>query len=67
MKHPKTCNGCKAFWQSTYQYNCSLGYKIEAIKAGSIKGADIRCPHPADGECPKPMTYRELCDAKIAR
>lgn len=67
MKHPKTCNGCKAFWQSTCHYHCSLGYEIKAIKTGSIRGTDLYCPRPADGECLKPMTYRELFDAKKAR
>lgn len=66
MKHPKSCNGCRAFWQSTCHYYCDLGYKIKRTKIGSVKGADIFRLSPECGECPKPLTYKEFIKAPKA-
>lgn len=66
MRHPKNCNGCKAFWQSQWKYNCELGYKIRLTKTGSVKSTDIFRPSPECGECPKPLTYKELIDSPKA-
>lgn len=64
MRHPKNCNGCKAFYQSQWNYTCNLGYKIKLTKVGSYKGTDIIRPSPECGECPKPLTHKEFFDAK---
>jgi hypothetical protein len=64
MKKPKSCYGCKAFYQSQWQYTCELGYQIKRTKVGSYKGADIIRPSPECGECPKPLTLKEFFDAK---
>lgn len=60
MKHPKKCDGCKAFWQSQWKCNCELGYEI----ATQWKG-DIICASPK-GACPKPRTIGELLNAPKA-
>lgn len=67
MKHPKSCDGCRAFWQSQWRYHCSLGYELKTTKKGEYKGLDIVCITPKCGECPKPLTNKELINAPRAR
>lgn len=71
MKHPKKCDGCKAFWQSQVTFHCELGYEIATRKIGKFtdKGgsADILIPYPKDGTCPKPRTIGELLNAPKAQ
>lgn len=63
MKHPKTCNGCKALYQSQYSFLCDLGYKLKIVRRRSVKGTDIMNVSPEKGTCPKPLTNKELLDA----
>ena len=63
MKKPKSCNGCKAYYQSQWRFSCDLGYELKSIKIGSMRGMDILRHRPANGRCPKPMTLKELMDA----
>ena len=67
MKHPKKCDGCKAFWQSLWAYHCNLGYELKITKKGEYKGMDINHISPKCGECPKPLTNKELVNAPRAR
>lgn len=67
MKHPKTCNGCKAFWQSQWKYHCDLGYEQKSEKKGHFKGMDLNNISPKSGTCPKPRTLNELIDAPHAQ
>lgn len=71
MKHPKTCDGCAAFWQSQWRFHCELGYEIATRKAGTITDktgtADIIRAFPKCGACPKPRTIRELFNAPKAQ
>lgn len=68
MKHPRDCNGCRAFWQSQMTFHCELGYEIETRKIGKIVNnsgsADIVTAFPKDGDCQKPRTIRELFNAQ---
>lgn len=57
---PKSCNGCKAFYQSQWRYECELGYKIGSTKIGSLQGVDILKFYPMEGQCPKPKTLAEF-------
>lgn len=66
MKHPKTCNGCKAFYQSQYHYSCDLGYNLKVERIVSCKGLEILRHSPAGGQCPKPITYHELSSAAFS-
>ena len=66
MRKPKNCNGCKAFYQSQWRYNCDLGYELKSERIGSMKGVDILRHSPACGQCPKPRTYKELFNAPRA-
>lgn len=66
MKHPKTCNGCRAFWQSLCHYYCALGYKQKVSTVGRFRGAEIHHVAPLGGECPKPLTYNALITAPRA-
>lgn len=66
MKHPKTCNGCRALYQSQYSFYCDLGYELKITKSGVFKGMDIVDVSPESGECPKPLTNKELIDAPKA-
>ena len=66
MKHPKSCNGCRAFYQSQYIYDCDLGYKLTITRKRKYKGRDIVSIKPRYGECPKPLTIDELINAKKA-
>lgn len=63
MKHPKKCDGCKAFWQSTWKFNCDLGYELETIIVSKYMGEDIKSVRPKCGECPKPLTNEQLIEA----
>jgi hypothetical protein len=65
MKHPKTCDGCKAFWQSQVQYNCSLGYELKVSTIGKVDGTDIHRISPKCGACPKPRTIKELLESPV--
>ena len=67
MKHPKTCYGCKAFWQSQWKYNCDLGFELNIEKKGQFKGMDITHISPKSGTCPKPLTLKELMAAPHAQ
>lgn len=66
MKRPKSCDGCKAHYQSQWRHTCELGYEICMEKTGSLLGADIVRIYPKGGCCPKPRTYAELMDAPKA-
>lgn len=66
MKHPKTCDGCKAFWQSQHQYNCDLGYELKVSVIGKVRGTEIHRISPECGTCPKPRTIKELLDSPRA-
>ena len=70
MKHPKKCDGCKAFWQSQVTFHCELGYEIGTRRVGKVvfKGGsdDIVTPYPKCGACPKPRTISELLNAQKA-
>ena len=66
MKRPKNCNNCRAFWQSQWRYNCSLGYKLNITKIGEYKGLDIVNVKPEKGECPKPLSNKELINVPKA-
>ena len=63
MKRPKNCNGCKAYYQNMWRFSCDLGYELKSKKVGSVHGVDILTHSPLGGQCPKPRTLRELCDA----
>lgn len=67
MKHPRTCNGCKAFWQSQSQYHCSLGYALNVTTVRKLLGVDIHRISPKCGTCPKPLTLNELITAPHAQ
>ena len=67
MKHPKTCNGCKALYQSQVRFTCELGYELKITKNGAFKGMDIVDISPKNGECPKPLTIKELLNAPNER
>ena len=60
MRRPKSCNGCKAHYQSQWRHECKLGYEIGYTKIGSFQGVDILRFYPAKGQCPKPKTLAEL-------
>ena len=60
MRRPKSCNGCKAFYQSQWRHKCELGYEMGQKKIGSFQGADILIFYPVKGQCPKPKTLAEL-------
>lgn len=66
MKHPKTCDGCKAFWQSQVHYNCDLGYELKISVIGKVDGTNIHRISPMCGACPKPRTIKELMDSPRA-
>lgn len=66
MRHPKNCNGCRAFWQSQWRYYCDLGYKLKITKEREYKGMDVVSVRPESGECPKPLTNKELIGAPKA-
>ena len=70
MKHPRNCNGCRAFWQSQMTFYCELGYEIATRKIGKIVNnggsADIVTAFPKAGACPKPRTNIELFNAQKA-
>lgn len=63
MKCPKSCNGCKAFYQSLCEYTCELGYKLKITKESEYKGMDVVSVKPENGKCPKPLTLKEFTDA----
>ena len=65
MKHPKDCNGCRAFWQSQCRYYCDLGYELKFTRERAYKGMDVIKVKPKNGECPKPLTLGQLVNAKI--
>ena len=67
MKHPKTCNGCRALYQSQVNFTCELGYELKITKRWSIKGMDLVDISPKNGECPKPLTIKELLNAPHER
>lgn len=70
MKHPKKCDGCKAFWQSQVTFHCELGYEIGTRRVGRITdnggSSDIVTVFPKCGACPKPRTISELLNAQKA-
>jgi hypothetical protein len=66
MKKPKSCNGCRAHYQSQWKHECELGYEMGSKKIGSVQGAEIRRYFPAGGTCPKPTTLKELIEAPKA-
>lgn len=66
MKRPRNCNNCRAFWQSQWRYYCSLGYKLKVTKIGEHKGVGIVNVEPESGECPKPLSNKELINAPKA-
>ena len=63
MKHPRNCNGCKAFFQSQYKFSCELGYELNVKKIKKFQGMDVYLVSPKCGECPKPITFAELFKA----
>ena len=66
FKHPKTCNRCKALYQSQYSFECLLGYDLTQECIGTIQGTRILRISPADGLCPKPMTHTDYLRAPHA-
>lgn len=64
LKHTKTCNGCKAFYQSQWRYSCDLGYDLKTTKIGRSLNMDLLQHAPSCGLCPKPMTYKDLFRSK---
>lgn len=66
MRKPKSCNGCKAHYQSQWKHECELGYEMTSKKIGSFQGLDILRFCPANGQCPKPKTITELINAPKA-
>lgn len=70
MKHPKKCDGCKAFWQSQVTFHCELGYEIGTRRVGKVVlnggSDDIVTVFPKSGACPKPRTIGELFNAPKA-
>ena len=63
MKHPRSCNGCKAFFQSQYKFSCELGYELNVKTFKKFQGVEIKAVSPKCGECPKPVTFGELFKA----
>lgn len=66
MKHPRTCGGCRALFQSQCSFRCDLGYDVEVRHLRKGKGIEILLPRPKNGKCPKPLTYDQLCEAPHA-
>lgn len=66
MRRPKSCNGCKAHYQSQWRHECELGYEMGHTKIGSFQGVDILRYYPANGQCPKPKTLSELMNSPKA-
>ncbi len=66
MRRPKSCNGCKAHYQSLWNHKCELGYEIGNTKIGSFHGVDILRYYPLKGQCPKPKTMAELINSPKA-
>ena len=58
-KHPKSCYGCAAFIHRVGKSppDCWLG---EEIDEGNPFGPNPEVPHPARGECYKPLTNKDL-------
>ena len=48
MSKPNSCNGCRAFYQSQWRYNCELGYEIAAVSRGKRWSffPVYKCPKP---------------------
>lgn len=66
MRRPKSCDGCKAHYQSQWRHECELGYEMGRRKIGSLQGVEILQFYPAGGRCPKPKTLDELMTAPKA-
>lgn len=66
LKRPRSCNGCKAYYQSQWRFACELGYALTTTKIGRALNQDLLRHAPASGICPKPMTYLELFRAPMA-
>ena len=66
MRHPRSCDGCRAHYQSLWKHECELGYEMNSKKIGSVKGVEINSYYPATGCCPKPRTLTELINAPKA-
>ena len=66
MRKPKSCNNCKAHYQSLWLHTCDLGYDLDSVIIGSVQGVLIRRYFPKNGQCPKPLTLNELIDAPTA-
>lgn len=58
LKKARTCEGCKALYQSQGEdMKCLLGF-------GKQCGGKIRIVTPPEGGCPKPMTVHSFVDIK---
>ena len=66
MRKPKSCNACKAHFQSQWRHECELGYDMDSVKIGSFQGVEIRRFFPKYGQCPKPLTLKEFFNAPKA-
>ena len=66
MRHPRSCDGCRAHYQSLWKHECELGYEMNSKKIGSVQGVEINRYYPANGCCPKPRTLTELINAPKA-
>lgn len=67
MKKVRKCNGCKAYYQSHWRFECELGYTLTTVDKTNFMGVVVPTHRPEGGVCPKPKTLDELFKATEAR
>lgn len=67
MKKVRNCNGCKAYYQNLWRFECELGYTLTAIDKKDVMGVFVPTHRPEGGVCLKPKNFDELFKATEAR